>query len=185
MNEEIEKIRSAILKGEDANLYLHIGHFMSWFSAAEIRITMLLQVATENRDAESFELLTRGMDARIKCERLRKACKKEDLLGPNLAQRLRIFENRVIPLRNKLAHCMVMAPDPNGGIFYLSTLARLPYKAFEREQSGLEPESMRSIDLFRWGHWTCLFSWDLQPALHETTKSGKFEVENPRSPLIS
>lgn len=49
---------------------------MTWFGVVEIIITRVLADVLEFDDFEMFDLLTRGIDARVKCERLRKACQK-------------------------------------------------------------------------------------------------------------
>ena len=81
---DFEKLRSEIFGGPDRDLYLHIGYFMSWFSAVELKITFFLALVLDDRQLEDFELLVKGMDARVKCERLRKACKRRAIsIGPN------------------------------------------------------------------------------------------------------
>lgn len=55
----------------------------------ELRISYLLARATNIKDLSAFELLTRGMDAKIKVERFRKAARGR--IGPNLNDRLTVF----------------------------------------------------------------------------------------------
>jgi hypothetical protein len=64
----LEMYREHIFAGRDCVLYTHIGYFMSWFSAIELHITFWLAVTTGVPSANSFDLLARGMDARIKLE---------------------------------------------------------------------------------------------------------------------
>jgi hypothetical protein len=60
-NESIlTKARARIFGGGDVPLYLHIGYFMSWFSAVELHLTFLLAAALEFKKVDRFELLVHG-----------------------------------------------------------------------------------------------------------------------------
>lgn len=69
----LRESRSRIFSGADRDLYLHAGYFMTWFNQIESQLTFLLAKVLGMRDLEQFELLIGGMDARVKCERLKKA----------------------------------------------------------------------------------------------------------------
>jgi hypothetical protein len=145
---DYEEIRKIALSGDEGNLYLDLGYFISWFAVSEFRITSLLQAATTSQNTTAFDLLTKGMDARVKCERLRAACDLFLPMGSNLDTRLGVFERHIIPLPNKLAHSFVACPHPFTTMHF-SSQAKLPYKAFGKEQIGDEPEQMTTLEFFK------------------------------------
>ncbi len=179
---DFEKIRSGLFGGPDRDLYVHIGYFMSWFSAVELKITLLLAVVLNYRQLNDFDLLVRGMDARVKCERLRRACKNRINIGPNFENRLRTFEDVSIPLRNKIGHRHLSNPGA-GKTVYMMTLSRTAGSAFGMRQVGELPDQMPMLELFEHAYWLHLFSEDLLTATHVTVaQSGTLEIEQPRSP---
>src|SRR5690242_324076 len=103
-DEELAKGREQTYAGVDRDLYTDIGFFTTWFGGAELRVTMLLAMFTNSRDLEAFDILCRGMDARVKTERLQQAIKRHGKLGPELNLRLAAFHDEIIPLRNQIAH---------------------------------------------------------------------------------
>ena len=178
---KLEEFRKAAFEGEDRDLYLHIGYFMMWYSAVEMRITMLLRVVTQSPNAEGFELLTKGMDARTKCERLRAGAVKNAPLGDVFSQRLDIFERKAISLRNKVAHSFIVSP-PDGDAIHFTTISRLPYKAFGREQKGAEPERITKKSFFEHAVWTNTFAHDVRSASLSLVQNNILEITNPISP---
>jgi hypothetical protein len=183
----LESTRADAFAKEDRHLYLHVGFFISWFSAVELRISMLLALATQTPRMEGFELLTRGMDARVKVDRLRRACEGSITIGPHLAARLTLFENQSIPLRNKMSHSF-LSIDPGYESVHLASISRLPYAAYGRQQEGKPPENLPLIQIFEHGLWLAFLNHDLGNVQSTFIKSGLhakiLEIDHPRSPLL-
>jgi hypothetical protein len=177
--------QTKVFEGPDRNTYLHIGYFVTWFSAVEVRLTQLLALAVRATNLEGFELLTRGMDARIKLERLRRACRNRGNIGRNLSERLRHFEKRMIPLRNKMAHSFVIT-DPTYARIHFASVAKLPYAAYGLEQIGENPDSLAIRDVFEHALWLNYFSNDLDKVIRavQTDASKIFEIDHPLSPSL-
>jgi hypothetical protein len=124
MPDWLDQKRAKIFNDEDRELYLYLGYFLSWFSAVEAQLTMLIAFLTDSKNLENFDLLARGLQPRQKVERLRILASKYRPLGPNLTALLDLFEEVSIPLRNDLSHSrLVHAHRP--GIFLVTTIARL------------------------------------------------------------
>ncbi len=177
---DLVAIRNAMFEGPNRDIYLHTGYFMNFFALVEINITYLLGLVLETREPAGFDLLVRGMDARVKVERLRKACKlKERPLGHHIKLRLNYFEQTIIPLRNRLTHAVLTQTDDEGGDggewLHFATLVNLSAKAGQ-------PESMRTATLFERGRWLQLFGQDLNALLNEGFAK-TLEINNPQSPV--
>jgi hypothetical protein len=100
-----EKFRKEIFGRSEANHQLHVGYFITWFARVEQSITLLIAVESKFKDLRTFEILTRGMDMRVKLERLKMICTvNERPYGPNLSSRLRHLNDKIRPLRNDLTH---------------------------------------------------------------------------------
>jgi hypothetical protein len=120
----------AYLKGDDEiqeevvveiNLHAGIGYFIAAYSKVELAVTTLLAVLTKNEDYEAFHVLTRGMDLRVKIERLRELCRPYTLIEDKSALdiRLILLGSKICGLRNKLSHSYIDIPDAA----YLNTLS--------------------------------------------------------------
>jgi hypothetical protein len=175
-----EARREVFTNGEDRELYLHIGYFNMWFAGCEIRLTLLLAKCTRTIDLEAFDLLTRGMDADTKIERLRRACEKFKPIGPNLHLRLNIFQNHMVPLRNKLAHTYPVG-DYQRDLVVFTTLPKIP-----KRNQGPHPdeETISFFELFEYGAWLAHFNKDLNPISQIVAHPEMIEIENPQSPLL-
>ena len=55
-----------IFSGEDRDLYLHLGYFLSWFSGVEGKLTFLIAFLTESRNLDNFDILASGLQPRQK-----------------------------------------------------------------------------------------------------------------------
>ncbi len=66
-------LRKNFLDGSDKEMPSHLGVYLQWFGIAEVCITTMLAIVLRFSDWEKFEIIVRGMDARVKCERLRQA----------------------------------------------------------------------------------------------------------------
>ncbi|MGN7127532.1 hypothetical protein [Methylorubrum thiocyanatum] len=164
----LEQVRKIAFEGVDRTLFLHLGHFYAWFAQVELNITQILAMSLNQQDHEAFELLVQGMDLRVKLQRLRKACKKDDRLGPNMKSRILYLEEKIIPLRNKLSHCAVHKDD-NQDLFYIASIGRMPWEAIAGlPQVGERPEEISGLRLFEAGYWLCQFMDDTTQAIKDS-----------------
>lgn len=93
LNEPLmQGLKDHFLTAEAANLQSNIGHFIMWFGTAEMFLTRLLAHLVGMHDMEKFDLLCKGMDARIKCERFKKAAKQAGGLGKSFLMSFRILK---------------------------------------------------------------------------------------------
>jgi hypothetical protein len=70
MSDWLDHRRRKVFNAEDQELYLHLGYFLSWFSAVEAYLTLLIAMLTDSKNLENFDLLARGLQPRQKVERL-------------------------------------------------------------------------------------------------------------------
>jgi hypothetical protein len=102
---ERRAIKESEFTSENSILPLHIGYFILWFGTCEGVITRILaHVLGFAKQAQRLEFVTRGLDAKAKCERVRQAAKLLMPLGPNLNARLLMFQEKMVPLRNRISH---------------------------------------------------------------------------------
>lgn len=181
MTVTFEKLRDYMFGSDDRHVYLHVGHFMLWFAAAEVGVTLLLALATRSIDIKGFRQLVRGMDARVKCERLRSAAKDYKPIGPNLATRLEFFEKTMVKTRNLLTHSAVLLPEPRQMIYFASFGAFGTHDA-PPDYDGDAAPSMEAIELFKQGLWLNSFHTDLESVAREDAHSTTLEIDHPRSP---
>ena len=122
-----------------------------WFNIAELQLTTLLAVVLKQRDFPKFDLLAQGMDARVKCERLRRACKRYCPMGERFKAGLRYFEDNSVPLRNKLSHSWPICFDPaDDPLVHLATIGHwLPRSPIK----GDPAQSIHIDDLLREALW--------------------------------
>jgi hypothetical protein len=166
------------LTENDVRLFTQIGHFQFWFSAAEMGISHLLAKALGLDAAfDKFEIIVGRMDAPRKCERLRKAAMFMEI-GPNLLARLRHFEKKIIPIRNKLSHRVpVLRPDSE--TIYFATTANL--QEIPQWKEGDQEDAITCGSLFGYAEWLNWFADDLIGAQNHSALTGKLEIDVPRS----
>ena len=122
----LEAERARVFAGEDRDLYLHVGYFFTWYNNVEWKITHIMAIVMGDKDFSAFNLLVSGMDAKTKVRRLKRLCKIKNLpIEQPLADRLKHFEDKICPLRNKLAHNALVRDEQNPR-FYFMQLDRLP-----------------------------------------------------------
>jgi hypothetical protein len=179
----LEECRKMILYGDsDAHaMFVHVGNFNWNFGTAEFSITLLLWVFAGRQDMGNFELLVKGMDARVKVERLRKAIKLNgSSLGPNFKERLSHFEQTHINIRNKLAHHYMSFENDT---LHFGTVAALPH--VRGYDLGKPAETIAALDLFERAYWLNRFNQDLRAIIdrvpHSPTVPKVVEIENPKS----
>jgi hypothetical protein len=142
-----------------------------------------LAIATGIRNLEAFELLVLGMDARVKVRRLRMAVEQSATLtiGPNLSSRIALFHDKIIPVRNQMAHA-TLTSDPKRQTLHFASLAKLPSHAHGLLQHGEPPPSIPLIDIFEHALWLNFFSVDLSAVLNQFPQQ-TLEIDSPRSPM--
>ena len=176
-------LRTRFLTGDDARLSLHLGNYLQWFGIAEVNVTTMLAFILNLTQWEQLEYVVRGMDARVKCERLRQAAKAYRPLGDNVKASLSVFEQKCIPLRNRAAHSWPFL-DAKTDIISFATFGRMPDRA-EDGRWEFDP-STRQIhidDLFSQAMWLNSFANDFSRALQRATDGGPLEVDDPKSRL--
>lgn len=184
-NENLIQLRHSILNSSrDADLYKHIGYFMCWFAQVEMGITFLMALLTRSNDFVGFDLISKGMDARVKCERLLKLLKMRTQYrkDSNLSLRLAHFEGPIIKLRNKLSHSGFFSTYEPEPILHFTSLTQFPNEG--RELTIPETEFapyITYLDLFRAGYWLHMFEEDIRSIYKQTPHERVFEIGNPRS----
>jgi hypothetical protein len=173
-----EKLRQELLIGPNGVLPTHIGYFLMWYGAAEVGITTMLALVLDFRNFEKLEFIVRGMDARVKCERLRQASKKYMALGPEIEVRLRYFEKTIVPLRNKIAHSWPYLDETSGHVLFGSV--GIPDEGTAKF-AAMKAISIHLDDLFDAAAWVHLFAQDVHDAIRSAIRGGALEVANPQS----
>lgn len=159
----LEEQRSINFSGIESELFLHIGHFTAWYASAEMMLTVLLHTFSGSMHPGQFHILTKGMDGKIKVERLKKLvsiCGWE--ISDALKKRIDHFQNTIIPLRNSLMHShLYWGADHN---LQVTSIAAPPMIA--GGVAGEAPTIFHSLELFERGQWLCLFARDLGNAFN-------------------
>ena len=99
--------------------YAALGIFHCWFSAVELTITYMLAKFCGTIDTEVFYIVSKGMDARVKCERLKSIASRSTTFGKNFTRALKDFEEVVIPTRNALSHHALLPHPQSDGFLSL------------------------------------------------------------------
>jgi hypothetical protein len=184
LSPEIRKeIREAVFVGQPAKLALHTGYFIMWFGAREGVITqMLAHVLGFFDQAQRLEFVVRGLDARSKCERLRQAAKFLKPLGPNLDSRLLYFLEKIVPLRNRIAHTWMVLEDD--GRIHFTSIGKIHDVIFKGDPTiPSAPDNIHLDDFFDRGAWLHAFSVDLLNAMEASALHDKaLEIDDPHSP---
>jgi hypothetical protein len=181
---DLEPFRRRVFDGPDRDLLLHVGFFIVWFTKVEEAITYLIAILGKFRDLEAFDLLTKGMDANVKLERLRRMCELRSHMGEGLRIRLRHFEDKLIPIRNKISHSAMSQSEKGPKRFFFTSAAQQPFEELGMERLfGTKPPEISADELFRRALWLNSFAGDLQ-ALYEPATAGKIlELARYKSPV--
>ena len=158
---------------------------MTWFSAVELQITLLLAIATNaqsEKDIAAFEILTRGMDARVKCHRLREASGLHKTIGPKLDARICHFVEKLVKRRNQIAHSLIVMANGDKEMHF-TNLARMPFRALGHDQIGKLPIMVSTEQFFFEAFWLRAFSLDLSRVSETQAQSKILEIESPVSPV--
>jgi len=124
---------------------------------------MILHQFSGQIHPSNFHLLTRGMDAKLKAERLRHALKLATwITDDGLLKRLDHFGQKHVKIRNSLVHSHPYWPE--GGDLQLTSIGYPPtYKS--QAWNAPAPFSISGLELYERGVWLNLFSQDLMAAL--------------------
>jgi hypothetical protein len=185
-DEQLEAGRLRAYQRPEGDMFADVGFFMCWFATAEYVLTSLLAFSTASRDFEAFDILCRGMDARVKIERLRKSAARHGGIGPNLTKRLDVFEKGAIHLRNKIVHNAITHNEDDGDRrYFLSGPANAPWAelGMVAPKTSQRPIVVRSVDLYAWGTWLSFFTEDLNTVSRKAMKRLALEIDEPKSRL--
>ena len=162
----------------EINLHAAIGYFIAAYSKVELAVTTLLAVLTKNEDYEAFHTLTRGMDLRVKIERLRELCKPHSLIDEQSAvdMRLKLVLTKICGLRNKLSHSYIDIPDPIVPELGLSTIMGLRPKS---KNANTELWHQNAFGIYT--EWCEAFFLDLINLVPNAKKTAKFSIGHPNS----
>jgi hypothetical protein len=167
----------------DNEMFLHIGFFISCYAVTELRLSTLLAKATQITNLRSFDLLTRGMDVRVKIERLRRACEKRPPIGPNLSARLAILDGTMRTFRNHIAHSATVPSSDKLSISFAS-LSAMPVSVTNRHPDQEISAEITTLELFEYCAWLRFFQIDLREAHRGLAHRGMFETDPPHAPLL-
>ena len=165
MAEITPEYRDLLRKGFQAgpsNMVFHIGFYLMWFGVAEMMLTQALAAVLGMTDHEKFDLLVRGMDLRVKVERLQKAAKKYNRpIGPNLKKRLDIITKKHVPLRNSIAHSWPHHDTKEDGLVHFASIGAMPpgiLSDLSFHPSKSAPPSMHVDEIFDRALWLQVFT---------------------------
>jgi hypothetical protein len=178
--------RERTYSSSDRDLYLDVGFFISVFSSAELAITSLLAILTQSKDLAAFDLLCKGMDIRVKIQRIRQAANKHGGIGSNLQKRLDFFEKNAISLRNKISHrSFAICEDDGPRRYFLFTLSNMPWGElkFGTPLTPDKPETIPSLEIYACAMWVNTFRKDLLSVMNAAIDGASLEVSNPVSRL--
>lgn len=165
----------------DQPYYILSGSFLSQFAFVEMKLTAILCDLTGLRDLETFHVLTKGMDARVKIERLRKLAKLHDSdIGPVLTERLKFFEEKIIPTRNDLAHGAIWINQADQGKWHVITIDTFQVASFEDDGLDAAPKFYTAGDLAAKAKWCNLFQDELGQVLLREDKTIPLEITHPK-----
>ena len=159
--DENDALREKLFADPHREMWLHVGHFITWYAAAEFQITMMMFTLSQSRSIPQFEILTRGLDLPAKIERFKRAADVAGTpVGPELAARLDHLKGPIGSLRNKISHSFLMWGASG---MQISSLGAPPLtKAGVPSHPDLRaPEIIPADTLFERGLWTKAFSMDL------------------------
>ncbi len=160
------------------NLHAGIGYFIVAYSKVELGITTLLALLTKNEDFEAFHILTRGMDLRVKIERLQELCKPLSLIEPKSALdiRLELLDRKICQLRNKLSHSSIEIPSEMIPEIRLASISSL-----KPSKTPANAETLHLETLALYTEWCEAFFHDVLSLFSHVKKSAKFSISHPHS----
>ncbi len=159
--------RTIAFNGPDQEMFLHLGQFTAWYASAEFMLTMLVHRFSGKIHPLHFHALTKGMDGRVKAERLKKLIEVSGwTISPELLARLIHFEKVIVPIRNILMHNHPYWPA--GADLQLSSLGAPPIFNGEPFYAPSSPPQMfKGLELFERSLWLALFAQDMGDVINQ------------------
>lgn len=170
-NEQLESHRKIFFEDDHSGIYQHTGFYLYWFAAAETSVTAALATILGFNDWHRLDVVTKGMDARVKAERMRQAAKQYRPLGPYLDAYLSYFERECVPRRNNLAHCWTIYDDSDKRIYFAS-FGKRTTDAINRKGPSVHLD-----DLFTEAMWLNSFAKALWDAVHALVQQPSTTLE--------
>lgn len=153
------EMRKDILSGEDQEMFVHVGHFVSWFGAVDMILGLILHHFSGDIPPPEFDVLTRGLDAKTKLHRLEQSMALSGwTMAPALKRRLEHFKKVHIGIRNKLVHSYLYWPE--GGDLQICGVGNPPIFA-DVTFDAAPPQQIPGAVLFERGAWLSLLCQDL------------------------
>jgi hypothetical protein len=166
--DDIAQLRTETLHGVDQEMFVHVGHFVSWFGAVDMLLSMTLHYYSGSIRPPEFDVLTRGLDAKTKLHRLGQAMElAEWTMEPGLKKRLDHFQKIHIPLRNKLVHSYLYWPAD--GSLQVCGVGNPPIFADVRFEAA-DPFQITGLTLFERGAWLSQLCHDMTVAFNGLTR---------------
>ena len=173
-----EALRSQYITGPHSMFPAHLEYFVQWYACSEIGITALLAIVLNAGPLDRLEYLFRGMDARVKTERLRQAAAEYRPLGPELDARLLHFQETIVPVRNQITHCWPYLDETSNVVAFLSA-GRFGV------DTKKNPKARRISldDLMDHGIWLHAFASELLETVGRSEDGETLEIVDPTSSL--
>jgi hypothetical protein len=166
----------------DRPYFTVMGNYLTQYAMLEMQLTMILAAQSNMvRDLESFHILTRGMDCRVKLERMRTIAKGREGIGPKLKMRLDHFEQKAIQLRNDLAHAAFWRNETVVGRYHLLTIDTARAADFDDQKIPEVARVVEASDLLQAAYWLNVLREDLSPVFFQAIRREQLEVVNPKS----
>lgn len=173
-----EALRGQYITGPESTLPAHIGYFLMWFGTAEVGITTLLALILKLGPMDRIEYLVRGMDARVKCERVREAAASLYPLGPNLDARLKYFQETIVPIRNGIAHSWTVMDAKTKIVSFRSA-----GKVISSAHNDPKVRRMTLDELMDYGIWVHAFGAEIFEVITGAVDEQPLEIVDPTTGL--
>ena len=165
-------------------MFSQVGYFITQYSNVEVAITALLAILSKFDDFEAFHIITKGMDAKTKVERLRELAKAKKLIPKDghLDKRLLHFADKTATLRNKVAHTWLLKSKGEPQKILFSNLARLPFDLFKmKKRPTPKPDEILVDVLWEHSNWLSQLLLDMLSLIEPAKKGTTLELKKPNS----
>lgn len=167
----------------DQQMSMIVGYFLIWYAQIDLGITNILIALARSKDLARFAVLTRGMDAKVKIDRIKELAKLDDGLGPNLEARLDYFYRRIAGLRNRLAHSTVRQKEHEIGNYQIVSFASWATVNADYDRLNELGTHVTAKELLELGTWMRKFVPDIGQAMSAATRGRIPEIDNPLTVL--
>lgn len=180
MDEDVlQEIVNRTAAKQDHPYLILTGAFLARFASVEMMLTALLAVLLQLGDLTAFQIITRGMDARVKIDRLKQLAKhRNGKIGATLKERLDYFENSMIPVRNELAHGALWGNQKERGRWHVITIDSFQFP-FTDDVLDNTAKSYTAGDLSARATWCDLFFKELAQAFDHARRGEVLEIDTP------